>query len=190
VVRAEVPEKKVRAEAGAEEVTADRELICNGCQRNGTTITGCRSSGNRIFMERVFLIVLLITKDIVRFSTLIAGLQCQPEIELLPAETGAAGLLLLKDKKIDLVIVDELLGDMSGIAFVKQLVKINPLVNAAIVSTHSAEEFHEATEGLGVLMQLPTEPRDTDAAALLTILEKIGALLQPIAPQPRKAAKP
>lgn len=141
-------------------------------------------------MERVFLRVLLIAKDIAQFSALVAGLQRQPEIELLPAETGGAGLSLLKGKQIDLVIVDEQLGDMSGIAFVKQLVKINPLVNTAIVSALTAEEFHEATEGLGVLVQLPIEPRDKDAEALLAILEKIGALLQPVAPQPRKAAKP
>jgi DNA-binding response OmpR family regulator len=141
-------------------------------------------------MERVFLRVLLIAKDIAQFSALVAGLQRQPEIELLPAETGGAGLSLLKGKQIDLVIVDEQLGDMSGIAFVKQLVKINPLVNTAIVSALTAEEFHEATEGLGVLMQLPIEPRDKDAEALLAILEKIGALLQPMAPQSRKAAKP
>jgi DNA-binding NarL/FixJ family response regulator len=141
-------------------------------------------------MERVFLRVLFIAKGIAQFSALVAGLQCQPEIELLPAETGAAGFSLLKGKHIDVVIVDEQLGDMSGIAFVKQLVKINPLVNTAIVSALTAEEFHEATEGLGVLMQLPREPREKDAEALFTILEKIGALLKPVAPQPRKAAKP
>jgi DNA-binding response OmpR family regulator len=141
-------------------------------------------------MERVFLRVLFIAKDIAQFSALVARLQRQPEIELLPAETGAAGFSFLNGKQIDLVIVDEQLGDMSGIAFVKQLVKINPLVNSAIVSALTAEEFHEATEGLGVLMHLPREPRDKDAEALLAILEKIGALLQPVAPQPRKAAKP
>ena len=141
-------------------------------------------------MERVFLRVLLIAKDIAHFSVLAAGFQRLPEIELLPAETGAAGFLVLKGKKIDLVIVDEQLSDMTGIAFVKQLVKINPLANTAIVSALTAEEFHEATEGLGVLMQLPIEPREKDAKALLAILEKIGVLLQPMAPQTRKAAKP
>jgi DNA-binding NarL/FixJ family response regulator len=141
-------------------------------------------------MERVFLKVLFLTKDIRQFSALVAGLQRQPEIELLPTATGAEGFLLLKGKQIDLVIVDEQLADMGGIAFVKQLVKINPLVNTAIVSALSAEEFHEATEGLGVLMQLPVEPQEKDGEALLAILEKIGALLQPVAALPQKAGKP
>ena len=79
-------------------------------------------------------------------------------IELAPTATGAAGLALLKGKLMDLVIVDEQLDDMSGIEFVKQLVKVNPLVNTTIVSSLADEEFHEATEGLGVLMQLPPHP--------------------------------
>ena len=135
------------------------------------------------------MIVLLLATDLTKFSALVTGLQRQPEIELLSAETRVAGLSLIKSKQIDLVIVDEQIGDMRGIAFVKQLVKINPLANTAIVSALTAEEFHEATEGLGVLMQLPIEPRDKDAKKLLATLEKIGVLLQPLAPQPRKVAR-
>ncbi|MFH0784940.1 MAG: response regulator [Pseudomonadota bacterium] len=128
--------------------------------------------------------VLLVTKDIEQFSALKGRLLRQQEIELVSAANGDAGFSQLKNKKIDLVVIDEHLGDMSGIAFVKQLVKINPLANTAIVSALTDEEFHEATEGLGVLMQLPAQPQEKDAEALLAILEKIGALLQP-----HKAAK-
>lgn len=108
-------------------------------------------------------------------------------IELAEATSGAEGFLSLQGKQIDLVIVDEQFADMSGIAFVKQLVKINPLVNTAIVSTLSDHDFHEATEGLGVLMQLPVAPGEKDAEALLGILEKIGVLLQPGPPLQKKA---
>ena len=97
------------------------------------------------------------------------------------AATGVAGLTTLKGEQVGLAIVDEKLDDMSGIDFVKLLVKAYPLVNTAIVSTLTTEEFHEATEGLGVLLQLPREPRQKDAATLLGILEKIGVLLQPMA---------
>ena len=135
------------------------------------------------------LIVLLVTQDSARFSALGEGFQRQQEVELIWAATGAAGLSLLKGKKIDLVIVDEQLGDMSGIAFVEQLVKIYPLVNTAIVNVLTDEEFHEATEGLGVLMQLPAPPQGKDALALLAILEKIGVLMQPVASQRREAVK-
>jgi DNA-binding NarL/FixJ family response regulator len=133
--------------------------------------------------------VLLLAKEMTRFSALRAGLQHRRELEIVSAATGVDGFLLLKDREINLVIVDEQLGDIDGITFVKQLVKINPLINTAIVSTLSAEDFHEATEGLGVLMQLPKEPQGKDGDTLLTILEKIGVLLQPVAPQPQKVGK-
>jgi DNA-binding response OmpR family regulator len=126
------------------------------------------------------LIVLITVKDFSRFAALVAKLRRAPDIELVPAATGAAGLTALKTKRIDLVIVDEQLDDMDGITFINQVVKVNPLVNTALVSGLTADEFHEATEGLGVLMQLPSHPRETDAEALLTVLEKIGALMQPV----------
>jgi DNA-binding NarL/FixJ family response regulator len=141
-------------------------------------------------MERVFLRVLLLTKDSTRFSNLVAGLQHRLEIEVVSATTATDGFLLLKGTQINLVIVDEQLGDMDGIVFVKQLVKINPLINTAIVSARTPEEFHEATEGLGVLMQLPREPGQKDAETLLAILLKIGILLQPGTGQTQQADKP
>lgn len=156
---------------------------------NNSTITGSRGNGSRLFIEREFLIVLIVAKNIKQFSTFIRGLQRLSTIELVEATTGAEGFLSLQGKQIDLVIVDEQFDDMSGIAFVKQLVKINPLVNTAMVSTLADHDFHEATEGLGVLMQLPVAPGEKDAEALLGILEKIGVLLQPMAPPKQKAGR-
>jgi DNA-binding NarL/FixJ family response regulator len=133
------------------------------------TAAGC--SGRKVLK------IVFAAKDFSRFSSLVAKLGREPDIELVPAPTGAAGLAALKG--IDVVIVDEQLDDMSGIAFINQVVKVNPLVNTALVSALAADEFHEATEGLGVLMQLPPHPREKDAEALLATLAKIGALMRP-----------
>ena len=127
--------------------------------------------------------IVFIAKDFSRFSDLVARLRREQAVELVPVSTGAAGLKQLKDKRPDLVIVDEQLDDMSGIEFVKQLVMVNPLANTTIVSSLAGEDFHEATEGLGVLMHLPPHPGKEDAEALLTILAKIGLLLQPAPPK-------
>ena len=90
---------------------------------------------------------------------------------------GKAGLEDLKTQAIDLVVIDEQLDDMTGIEFVKQVVKVNPLVNTVVVSGLSAEDFHEATEGLGVLLQLPWQPQAGDAERLLAVLAKIAGLM-------------
>jgi len=125
------------------------------------------------------LTIVFIAKDFSRFSELVDRLKQEQDVELVPVATGAAGLEKLKGKRLDLVIVDEQLDDMSGIRFVQQFVQVNPLANTAIVGSLPAEEFHEVTEGLGVLMQLPPHPGTADAENLLGILAKISGLLEP-----------
>ncbi|MDX9840002.1 MAG: response regulator [Desulfobulbus sp.] len=122
------------------------------------------------------MIIAFVAKDFSRFSLLVDRLRREQGVELVPAATGAAGLAQLKGKAVDLVIVDEQLDDMSGIEFVEQLVKVNPLANTAIVGSLPDAEFHEATEGLGVLMQLPPHPQDRDAETLLAVVAKISGL--------------
>ncbi len=102
--------------------------------------------------------IVFIAKDFSRFSVLVDRLKQEQDVELVPVATGAAGLEKLKDKRLDLVIVDEQLDDMSGIDFVKQFVTVNPMANTAIVGSLPDDVFHEVTEGLGVLMQLPPHP--------------------------------
>jgi CheY-like chemotaxis protein len=128
------------------------------------------------------LIIAFVAKDFSRFSLLVDRLRREQGVELVPAATGAAGLAQLQGRAVDLVIVDEQLDDMSGIEFVEQFVKVNPLANTAIVGSLPEAEFHEATEGLGVLMQLPPRPQERDAENLLAILAKISGLL-PAGPQ-------
>jgi len=125
------------------------------------------------------LTIVFVAKNFSRFSVLVTRLRREQDVELVPVATGAAGLEQLKNKRLDLVIVDEQLDDMSGIEFVNQLVRVNPLANTAIVGSLPGEEFHEVTEGLGVLMQLPPQPGEQDAEALLAVLAKISGLLQP-----------
>jgi len=124
------------------------------------------------------LTIVFVAKNFSRFSILVPRLRREQDVELVPVATGAAGLEQLKNKRLDLVIVDEQLDDMSGVDFVKQLVKVNPLANTAIVGSLPDAEFHEVTEGLGVLMQLPPQPGERDAEALLAVLSKIFGLLQ------------
>ena len=47
------------------------------------------------------------------------------------------------------------------------IMMINASVHTAVVSDMDPDEFHEATEGLGILMPLPTSPKADDAERLL-----------------------
>lgn len=127
--------------------------------------------------------IVFIAKDFSRFGPLVYRLRRERHVELIPVVTGAAGLGQLRGKPIDLVIVDEQLEDMSGIEFVRRLITVNPLANTAIVGALTEENFHEATEGMGVLMQLPRQPTEQDAETLLALLAKISGLMQPLTVQ-------
>jgi hypothetical protein len=56
---------------------------------------------------------------------------------------------------------------------VKELLMVNALVNTAVASPLPEEEFHNASEGLGVLAQLPAIPSKNDAADLVQKLRII-----------------
>jgi CheY-like chemotaxis protein len=123
--------------------------------------------------------IVFVARDLLPYASFIARLRQEQEVTLLAVETGAEGLTQLASKRPQVVIAAEHFSDMSGIDFIKRLVAVNPLANTAIVGAAPAEVFHELTEGLGVLMQLPRHPGEEDAESLLAVLAKIASLMQP-----------
>ena len=71
------------------------------------------------------------------------------------------------------VVTDENLGDMTGLEFIKTVITQKPMVNCAAVSALLPEDFHEASEGLGILMQLPVRPGPEYAKELVEHLKSI-----------------
>ncbi|MCP3955479.1 MAG: response regulator [Desulfobacterales bacterium] len=115
--------------------------------------------------------ILLIGMENVRFTKIVKALKENSSVELDRTDSGGDALAGLKDKPADLVVSDEQLPDMSGLAFAEKLVVQNPMVNCVLVSSLNEADFHEASEGLGILAQLGPEP-DADAAA--SLVEKLG----------------
>ncbi len=118
------------------------------------------------------IIVLLVSQKKASLSHL-AKVFDGDNIETVWAYSGDMALSMISDKAFDLVITDEKLGDMSGLEFAVKLVSINPMINCAAVSSLSAKEFHEKSEGLGLLMQLPPIPGKEHARDLLQHLKNI-----------------
>ena len=102
--------------------------------------------------------ILLVTSEKELFSEFASTLGKNEDVELSWAADGKEALEEIPDNPVDLVVVNENIGDMTGIEFMKKLLPINPMINCAVVSPLSPEDFHEASEGLGVLMQLPFSP--------------------------------
>ncbi len=82
-------------------------------------------------------------------------------------------LSILEKNKFDLIVTDEKLADTNGIECINKLVLLNPMLNCAAISSLPPDDFHEASEGLGVLMQLSKKSGKKDAIKLLDQLNTI-----------------
>jgi len=123
--------------------------------------------------------LLLATPDKESFNEFALVLAQNDDVELSWAETGQKALDMVSGTTLDLVVVDEKLGDMTGIEFIETLVSVNPMINCAAVSPLPSDEFHEVSEGLGILTQLPVQPGVKDAEDLLKLLNHLKKLLEP-----------
>jgi CheY-like chemotaxis protein len=130
-------------------------------------------------MEGPMIKLLLVTPDRESFRDFTLALTEHDDIELSWTATGQEALTILSENFVDLVIVDESVGDMTGIGFMKKLLSINPIINCAAVNPLPHQAFHEASEGLGVLAQLPVAPGKPDAENLLKRLRDLKILLDP-----------
>jgi two-component SAPR family response regulator len=129
--------------------------------------------------EELVITLLLVTPEKELFSEFALALEKYDDVELSWAATGQEALEEISDNPVDLVVVNENIGDMTGIEFMKKLLPINPMINCAAVSPLPPEDFHEASEGLGVLVQLPIRPGDAEAKDLLKRVKNIKNLLKP-----------
>ncbi len=109
-----------------------------------------------------------------RLASLAVGLRTLSEAEILQAASAAEALALLGENPVDLVVIDEQLNDAQGLELAGQLARRHPFVSCMLVDGRSPEQFHQATEGLGVLLQLPSPPEMADARSVLEQLAAVG----------------
>jgi len=113
--------------------------------------------------------ILIVTQHADRFNKLAKGLSAEKTNDIIWADFVAAARAAAF-ALIDLVIIDESLDGRSGLSIAKDMISVNALAQLALVSELSPEEFHEASEGLGVLASLPLHPDEKDAEQLLNAL--------------------
>ena len=65
--------------------------------------------------------------------------------------SGTEALAAVRAACPHLVVVDSDLPDTDPLGLVKKLLMVNAMINTAVISPLSEEQFHEASEGLGVV---------------------------------------
>jgi hypothetical protein len=63
-----------------------------------------------------------------------------------------------------------------------RLIMVNAMANTAVMSSLPEDEFHDKSEGLGILCRLPARPTGNDSAALL---QKLRAVVGVISRRPQ-----
>ena len=117
--------------------------------------------------------IMLVTGRPQAMSPFIEALRSDAEVHLECFTSGADVLNAARTASAQLVVVDSLLPDEEPLGLVSKLIRVNAMVNTAVVSPLTEEEFHQASEGLGVLGRLPEKPGSGDASELMRKLRKL-----------------
>jgi CheY-like chemotaxis protein len=122
--------------------------------------------------EQKIIKILLVSRDKASMSAFKAGLE-ENQVRTAWAESGSNAIVRIAGGRFDLVVTDENLSDMTGLELIEKVISKKPMVNCAAVTSLLPADFHEASEGLGVLMQLPVRPGHEQAKKLLSRLKTI-----------------
>jgi DNA-binding response OmpR family regulator len=120
--------------------------------------------------------ILLVTVRREHIESFAQGLSSDPEVRLDEAATGEEALNIVRTGCPHLVIVDSLPGDEGPLDLVREMIGANAMVNTAVVSPLSDADFHDKSEGLGILSRLPPDPGNSDSKALV---QKLRGVLGP-----------
>ena len=117
--------------------------------------------------------ILLVSDQTDTFQELAETLQTDPAIDIGWAHDGQTAMERAAGQSPDLVILDETVGGTSGLEWIRRLMAVNAFVQTGVVSRLPHDAFHEASEGLGILVQLPPAPGRDDARQILAALRQL-----------------
>ena len=122
-------------------------------------------------------IILLVSPHISQWHNFTHALAQIFPVEIAAAQTGAEALIVARETEPLAAVVDVTLTDMNSVAFVRRLIEVNAMIHVALVSNLPEEAFHNETEGLGIMLQLPPNPRASRAATLARRLQALTGVL-------------
>lgn len=110
--------------------------------------------------------ILIVTPRSIALEEFLTPLSELPEAKIIVAETGATALEMIKTHTPSFAIIDEGLSDFEPLPLVTEIMKINAMINTAVFSSMTAKEFHDFSEGLGVLAPIPPNAGKEDGIKL------------------------
>ncbi len=120
--------------------------------------------------------VLLVTGRPEELAAFADRLGAAQHVTLTVVRNAAEAIAAVRAGAPRLAVIDSRLPDMAPLALVRELLQTDATVNTAVVSALPDAEFHEASEGLGVMAQLPDPPGPENVPGLL---ERLQGILHP-----------
>ena len=120
--------------------------------------------------------IMIVGPEKAPLPALAAGLEQHAGVALTRAPFAKDALVQMADQRFNLVVAGEALEDMSGLDLIRKTIALNPMINSAVVSTLAADAFHDASEGLGVLMPISPTAGSVQATELLHRLQAVLGL--------------
>jgi DNA-binding response OmpR family regulator len=117
--------------------------------------------------------IVIVASSNEKLQTLVDELESTPEVHTGWARTSVEAIELASTSTHGLMIIDAQVGDKSGLDLAREVIMVNAGINMAVISDQPADEFHAASEGLGILAQLPPNPGISEAEQLLHLVEKL-----------------
>ncbi len=83
---------------------------------------------------------------------------------------------IAREQKPHLVIIDQEIRDKNPLDLVMELLTVNAMINTTMITSMDADEWHEKSEGLGMMSPISDSPKEKEALALLEAFRKMPGL--------------
>jgi len=117
--------------------------------------------------------ILVATARAESLSGFMTALAVESGLDVEVAVSGAATLEKVKTNPPKLVVIDEGLSDLKPMDMVREILMVSAMTLTAVVTSMTEDDFHEASEGYGILKGLPTEPTLEDGKELAGLLAQM-----------------
>jgi DNA-binding NarL/FixJ family response regulator len=118
--------------------------------------------------------ILLVTTRPSQMRPFAEALCEESRMQMITAVSAEEAIDAARRAKIVLAIVDERIGETAGLDLIKHLIEIDAFMHAAVLSDADEEDFHNRSEGLGVLARLTLMPDQKDARRLYELLSTMS----------------
>jgi hypothetical protein len=117
--------------------------------------------------------IILASPEVDQWQAFSEALQTAARADIVIVRSAAQALEAAQTLKPLAVAVGAKFSDLEGVELVRRLLRVDAMINTALASSDPEDIFHEATEGLGILMKLSPLPTPAEAGRLARFLGQV-----------------